>query len=311
MMNIQAPGAIWEGWVVTEQLGRDHLGPVYRAMAMDGTQRSTVKHIALEANTPDFDACRERLSEAIGTMMQLSGTPGFVPVEDSRFDFREDGTGVDVFIRTPGLPGLTEYLSGMGQPDQPRVLAIGIDIARAIDTLQQMDMVHRNLKPAAIFWDEGSHSFRLGNLWNVCSLKDEAVAVTGTPNFMPPEVYNRQAVTSRTMDLYALGTVLYRLMNGNRVPFLSYGMQPEQALAIRMNGTPVPAPSDADPRLAAVLQKCLAPSPADRYQTGAELAKALNACYPATGVNIDPQPPVKPEESVKPHGFRNFRTTRK
>lgn len=330
MINIQAPNAIWENWVVTEQLGRDSIGPVYRAQTMDGMAVASVKHVMVQMQGPQdaeaYEQRRERLSDAIGSMLQLTGMPGIVPVEDSHFEFSPDGAAFEAFIRTPSYQNLTEYLSGMGQPSRELVLRLGIDLAGAIDVLQENGLVHRNLKPTAIYSD-GNGGFCLGNLWQVCRMDDPTItATTGTPNFMAPEVYQGKAVMSPTMDLYALGIVLYRLVNGNRVPFLTGTMTPDQALNIRMTGAAIPAPAYADEGLAAVLLKCLSPDPAQRYQRGADLAAALNALLnpaPAYDREIeadDPTPaelPVTPAESAVPEtpaapkGFRQFRMTKR
>ena len=111
----------------------------------------------------------------------------------------------------------------------------------------------------------------------------------GTYTYMAPEVYKGEAYGS-TVDIYSLGIVLYRLLNGNRTPFLPAAPAPithadrENALAKRFSGAPLPVPSHATGRLAEIVLKACAYDPRDRYSSPRQMRQELEAIlYIKTG----------------------------
>jgi serine/threonine-protein kinase len=92
----------------------------------------------------------------------------------------------------------------------------------------------------------------------------------GTAPFASPEQFeNAQAADTRS-DIYSAGCTLYSVLAG-RPPF--FGTLPE---TYRLHcEAPVPAIPGTPPRLMAIVERCLAKAPGDRYQSGAELAADL------------------------------------
>ncbi|HEY8040593.1 MAG TPA: serine/threonine-protein kinase, partial [Polyangiaceae bacterium] len=99
--------------------------------------------------------------------------------------------------------------------------------------------------------------------------------IVGTPNYMAPEQANGAAVTHRT-DLFALGVIAYRALTG-RPAF--EGETTAEILYKVVHAMPprpgelVPLPPEVD----LVLALALAKDPADRFDSAAELAQALDA----------------------------------
>lgn len=90
-----------------------------------------------------------------------------------------------------------------------------------------------------------------------------------------------------TADIYSLGIVLYRYLNGNRIPFLPTGLirynDREEALAKRMGRMPVSSPAEGSQRLKDVVLQALSFDPKDRFQSAAEFYQALEVCARQTG----------------------------
>ena len=103
----------------------------------------------------------------------------------------------------------------------------------------------------------------------------------GTYSYMAPEMYKGEKYDSR-VDIYSLGIVLYRLMNHNRLPFMSLEKQfityrdKENALNKRVAGEQMSAPVDAGTQFARIIMKACAYDPAQRYQTPEELYGVLD-----------------------------------
>ncbi len=104
--------------------------------------------------------------------------------------------------------------------------------------------------------------------------RQPAGAVIGTPRYMSPEQAAGRAVDGRS-DVYALGVLLYEMLRGDP-PF--DGPDSYAVGYKHVHEAPVPievAVSGVPPALAAIVMRCLAKSPDERYQRGADLADAL------------------------------------
>ena len=122
---------------------------------------------------------------------------------------------------------------------------------------------------------------------------------------MAPEVYNGKPYGT-TVDIYSLGLILYRLLNGNRLPFLPLAPAPityadrENAWAKRFNGAPLPMPSHAEGRLGEIVLKACAYEPKDRYSSPVQMRQDLEAILynKAEGQYIYPDGDEVPQNSV-------------
>jgi len=151
-----------------------------------------------------------------------------------------------------------------------------------------MGLVHRDLKPANIFVAVLGGQCDVAKVLDFGVVKQQnpidgrqltvAYTVSGTPLYMSPE----QAVASPEIDgradLYALGAILYFMLTG--VP--PFDRQTPIALMIAHASEPVLPPSQIRPDipadLEAIILRCLAKKPADRFSDASELAAALSAC---------------------------------
>ncbi len=110
-------------------------------------------------------------------------------------------------------------------------------------------------------------------------------ALIGTPLYMAPEAWRGEAATVRS-DLYSLGAVLYELAAGrppHDAPHLA-----ELMLAVRdEDARPLAEAAEVDPRLAAVVDRCLRRDPAARFPSADAVLEALEAL-----VVDGPAPPI-------------------
>lgn len=152
---------------------------------------------------------------------------------------------------------------------------IGIQVANALDYLHRQQIVHRDIKPGNILLNQRSRAilFDFGAAIDLSVEQPVAGQVYGTPAFLAPEQARGDVAIDGRADIYALGVSLYRMV-ATRKPF--YGTRGE--LLEAHIKTPPPPPSQfayVSPPLEAVILKTLAKSPVARYQSGAELAAAL------------------------------------
>jgi eukaryotic-like serine/threonine-protein kinase len=264
---------------IVDELGRGAMGAVYRAHDPVMGRTVALKCILSAAlsgdQTSEYRQRFTREARAAGALAH----PGIVPV----FDAGEDD----------GVPFLVmEFVQGQTLADSMKqgtrysidqVCEIGQHIADALGYLHRNGIVHRDIKPANILMTSrevyGAERPRITD-FGVAKLAGGEVTTTGqllgTPAFMPPEQFTGAPIDGRT-DLFSLGVILYRMACGEQ-PFAGETLT---AVSYKIVHTdPIP-PSKLNPGVSqaveGVLLKCLAKNPADRFQTGEELAAALSA----------------------------------
>jgi serine/threonine protein kinase len=191
---------------------------------------------------------------------------------------------------------LNALSAGAGLPAES-VLRYGIQVARALVRAHDRGIVHRDLKTANIVVTSdglvkvldfglakqvGSGFFE-ATTRSLATIQD-ASSVSGTLPYMAPEILRGDAADARS-DLWALGVVLYESASG-RLPFEGRtGFEISSAILRELPtllGPPVP------PGLWAVIQRCLAKEPAQRYQRAGEVQAALEAVQSGAIVSADP-----------------------
>jgi serine/threonine protein kinase len=200
----------------------------------------------------------------------------------------------------------------LGEADWVQAVCwIGARLAEALDYAHAQGPIHRDVKPANILMNGYGRpmltDFNLSS--NRHRRADSGPEIFGgTLPFMAPEhldAFSRQQAAAaeavdRRSDLYSLGVVLFEMLTG-RLPFEQAMPAPVTLEAVRAMATArragAPSPRDEHPDvpevLAQVVRRCLAPPPDNRYQTGAELAQALEDCHAIRAV----------ERNLPPAGF--------
>jgi serine/threonine-protein kinase len=227
-----------------------------------------------------------RFEREVRTTAQLSH---WNTVEVYDYGRTEDGTFFYVMEYLPGL-SLDELVRRHGPLPPERVIYLLRQACSGLREAHGLGMIHRDIKPANIF---ASHR---GGLHDVTKLLDFGLAkrnadapasqlshhgsITGSPLYMSPEQASGQRADHRS-DIYSLGAVAFYLLTG-KPPF-----QGENALAVMIAHArdAAPAPStlrdDIPADLEAVVLRCLAKNPAERYPDAASLEQALVACAAA------------------------------
>ena len=300
MSDIRDFCPLWGEWEVDKKLGEGSFGTVWKMKRnlFDGkVYYSAVKHISIPKETEEIDrligegiVSDERsaqnyynymlrsIADEIDAMHKLQGYTNIVTYEDHKIIPKETGIGYDLFLRMELLKPLTVRIrQGMSVQD---VANLGRDIATAIDVLSVHQMIHRDIKPQNIFVNDKG-IYKLGDYGTARALGTGATAMSrkGTYNYMSPEIYNNQKADIRA-DIYSLGLVLYRLLNGNRLPFLPMNEtvtseDSDTAVMRRISGEQIPPPQYADEKLAAIVLQACAFRPDDRYGSAKEMIRDL------------------------------------
>jgi len=163
------------------------------------------------------------------------------------------------------------------------------DVVDALVVAHREGVVHRDIKPDNILLSGRSAvvaDFGVAKaLREATAPKDATTAgmALGTPAYMAPEQAAADPNIDHRADLYAVGAVAYELLTGEP-PFS--GLPPQQILAAQVTQAPVPVRRrrpDCPPALEAVVMKCLAKKPGERWQTAEELLAAVEALATPSG----------------------------
>lgn len=184
-------------------------------------------------------------------------------------------------------PTLKVFVEERGELPAELAACFGIEIARALVAAHEKGIIHRDVKPENILLHD-NRCLKLTDFGIADMLDAQSMTATGqilgSPGHMAPEQIEGGHTDART-DVFALGTVLYFLALG-RLPFT--GKNPHQILKRILEGE-LPDPLRLRPaiggRFKAILLKAMAKSPADRYQSAAELEAALQAFIAPIGLD--------------------------
>ncbi|MEO6774879.1 MAG: serine/threonine-protein kinase [Kofleriaceae bacterium] len=203
-----------------------------------------------------------------------------------------------LFLVMPFLEGrpLDAHLREHGKLTLHHTFHIMAQVLDALQCLHDHGIVHRDLKPGNIFVQhaaENAYDIKLIDLGiahdaadAVNDLKTQTGAVMGTPGYMAVEQYSDAGNVTAAADVYSAGIMAWEMLAGvGSLPWGSY--DPRVLFHLQMTQLPVP-PADQGwpPELVALLQRCLAIRPGDRFESARAFAFAFAALVPAIPPNV-------------------------
>lgn len=169
------------------------------------------------------------------------------------------------------------------------------EIARALDFVAQEGLVHRDVKPSNILFDNHGNTFlsdfglakiTYGEHVDGDSEMTGAGFVVGTPNYLAPELVLGQPFDGR-VDQYALGIMIYHLLTG------APPMQGASSSATMVNQTTKTLPllnrvrKDVPEALAMAVQKAIHKKPSRRFNSSTDFADAVLASLASSGSDVN------------------------
>ena len=167
------------------------------------------------------------------------------------------------------VPGenLEQLLSARGRLAEKDAARLVVQLCEAAAALHAHGIIHRDISPTnVIVAADGAHLIDLGIARFRAEGATHDTTQLGTPGFASPEQHGFAQTDART-DVYSLGRVLGYLLTGVR-PEMPDAAEYEQALADE---------KIVSPQMRAVVERASAFEPSARYQSAAELARALGA----------------------------------
>ena len=350
---------IWPDWELIEKIGEGSFGKVYRAKREEVgniTSYSAIKIIRIPQNTSEIDSVKSEVGldeqsttayfkgfvddcvNEIKMMESLKGTQNIVSVEDYKVVPHENEIGWTIYIRMELLTSFVAHTKDKVLSEK-EVIKLGIDMCNALEFCAKCNVMHRDIKPENIFISSFG-IYKLGDFGIARKLEKSTTGMSkkGTYNYMAPEIYNGKTSYDFKSDIYSLGIVLYKLLNGNRFPLvdprssnITY-QQMQDAFDKRMQGAVLPKPLNASDALSNVILTACAFNPEDRFSNASALKMALTNVQNGTAdkvvnpprnnptkndgtigvINRKPpqnKPPVKVNPVTNQGGVKRFDTT--
>jgi len=175
-----------------------------------------------------------------------------------------------------------EYIDGKpltGPLPMEEAVRLGIQIASALDEAHGRGILHRDLKPGNILVTaKGTAKLLDFGLAKLTTDADADVTKTfegtvlGTAAYMAPEQAQGKPLDERS-DIFSFGAVLYEMLSGSRA---FAGDSTADVMSAVLRDEPKPLPTSGE--ISRIVTRCLRKSPADRFQTMAEVKAALEQC---------------------------------
>ena len=291
---------VWSDWSIGEKLGEGSFGQVYfvQKERLGVIQKAAVKVVRIPTGDSEVEEIKAayglseeqlkeffypeviRYKEEIQLMQTLGENANIVQVQD--FEIIEDPSGRlgwYILIRMELLESLDAFIKReklyVGD-----VMNMAMDILEGIQECENHNIIHRDIKTANLFRSKKG-IYKLGDfgIARDTSASSRSLSHKGTDNYMAPEVYQGKRY-SHNVDLYALGIVIYKLLNKNRLPFLGEerltSRSIERAFQLRQQGEEIPRALECSEELHNIIKKMCAYNPEDRYQSAQEVLRDLN-----------------------------------
>jgi eukaryotic-like serine/threonine-protein kinase len=275
-------------YTLDKKIGEGGNGAVYLAHHVLLRRPTAVKLVLPERVGADTLA---RFEREVQHMSQLTH-PNTVAVYD--YGRSPDGVFYYAMEYLGGGIDLDRLVQTHGPQPSGRVAHILAQVCSALDEAHRANLVHRDIKPANIILCERGGVPDVPKVVDYGLVKEitakesgqTAQVILGTPAYIAPEAITDPTSIGPAVDIYAIGAVGYFMLTGRRV----FEGKTSLDICIQHVTKPVKAPSAVvahfiAPELEAVLLRCLAKSPEDRYRSVAELAEALRVLANGTDWN--------------------------
>lgn len=301
-----APPPPIPGFKYISLLGSGGFSDVYLYEQDRPRRKVAVKVLLSDLKT---EGARRRFESEANLMAQLSSHPYIVTIFEAEITESGHSYLAMEYCSRPSLD--VRYRRQRFSVDE--VLAVGIQVASAVETAHRAGIVHRDIKPANILVTDYNRpaltDFGISGTIGADTEDDAGMSIP----WSPPEQFRGGAVDGVPVDIWALGATLYTLLAG-RSPFVLPGQDNSQReLISRITNSPLPRLGRADvpESLELVLSTSMAKSPESRYSSAHAFALALQRIQTELNLSVTPFEVLEePGHGDEQHPDDNFEETR-
>ncbi len=301
-----APPPHIPGFTYISLLGSGGFSDVYLYEQDRPRRRVAVKVLLSDLKT---EGARRRFESEANLMAQLSSHPYIVTIFEAEVTDAGHSYLAMEYCSRPSLD--VRYRRQRFSVDE--VLAVGIQVASAVETAHRAGIAHRDIKPANILVTDYNRPALtdFGISGTLGGSDDDEDAGMSIP-WSPPEQFSDGPVDGVMVDVWALGATLYTLLAG-RSPFVMPGADNSQReLISRISNLAVPRLGRADvpESLELALSTAMAKSPASRYSSAHAFALALQRIQAELNLSVTPFEVLEEPHQEDSHPDDGFEETR-
>ncbi|MCD4850295.1 protein kinase [Arthrobacter sp. AK01] len=300
-----APPPPIPGFQYVSLLGSGGFSDVYLYEQDRPRRKVAVKVLLSDLKT---EGARRRFESEANLMAQLSSHPYIVTIFEAEITENGHSYLAMEYCSRPSLD--VRYRRQRFSVDE--VLAVGIQVASAVETAHRAGIVHRDIKPANILVTDYNRpaltDFGISGTIGADTEDDAGMSIP----WSPPEQFRGGAVDGVPVDIWALGATLYTLLAG-RSPFVLPGQDNSQReLISRITNSSLPRLGRADvpESLELVLATAMAKAPESRYSSAHAFALALQRIQTELNLSVTPFEVLEEPGHVDEHPDDNFEETR-
>lgn len=238
-----------------------------------------------------FKSLADGIVEEAEILRKLSQMEGFLPFDNWQLIPMDTEPGYDVYLLGSYKRTLAHILRNSAMTHL-RAINLGLDLCAALAVCRRSGYLYVDLKPDNIY-QSNDDSYKIGDIGfiKLDSLKYASLADRYHSQYTAPEIVDAFSSVNTTVDVYALGLILYQIYNGGQLP-----VRDEEN-----PNMPFSAPDYADYEMAEIILKACNPDPLNRWQDPVELGQALVSYMQRNGANDTPITPVLPIEDSLTH----------
>lgn len=274
-------------YLIGEQVDEGGFGKVYAAWDTKLSYKVAIKEFYISRimnravgeldvlvspkNLREYQLYKERFLAEARTMARFQGHPNLTRVYDY---FEENKTAYIVMEYLDGS-ALNKYLAqNNGKVDLELALYIASEVSKALQTLHEDGIIHRDVAPDNIFLCTGEEiRVKLLDLGaaRLADSTDDVIDLVAKPGYSPQEQYDQSNKKfGPWMDIYSLGATLYKMITG---------VQPDESTNRKVQDE-LQAPNEIDPsipeNLSNTIMKAMAVFKQMRFQRISEFQQALD-----------------------------------
>ena len=260
----------FDHFVPVETLGAGGMGTVYKARDTQLERFVALKLLHKDLSSEaDHDAQLQQEARIAASVNH----PNVVQI----FSLGMDHGQFYVVMELIDHGSLDDLMESQGRVPEHQVLDIGIQIARGLRAANRKGLIHRDVKPANILF-ANEHMAKVGDFGLAGIAAEVRGEIWGTPYYVAPERLNNQPEDFRS-DIYSLGATLFHALAG-KAPIEGETNSATELRALKNQPLllSVVAP-EVSTDTARVLQRMIAPEPAQRFSSYDELVTELERAY--------------------------------
>jgi len=255
----------WGDFRLLARVGHGGFGEVYRAWDPH-LEREVALKLLLPGSVSGDEAYQLLLREA--RVLASVQHPNIVHVygidrHDGRVGFWTD------FVHGKTLSALIREQGPFGHRE---AALIGLDVTRALSAVHRTGILHRDIKAENVMREHGGRILLMD--FGLSALPQLAGNISGTPNYMAPELFQGGAATVTT-DIYAMGVLLYYLVTGEHPANVSGRPFAQAAVAISERRPLIDLRPDLPGSFLRIVNGATEIDPAKRFASAGQLATAL------------------------------------